>query len=221
MIRVRTKDREFTAHDGSVLRGFLRSMCGKDGRLTDEVLIRCMVPFRKEKAEDGQESFRWTFSSYDVDRCLERVDPEGWELENYRSNPVVLWAHDAAIPAIGYAVDVDKGKDLSGRVVFNEKEFDQFGWSIGQRVKFGSIRSGSVGFLVKEVEFVDHREKPEEKADLIFRRQELLEFSICNVPANPLALMKEASAGAEKSADVERRFYFTGKGGIIEQRENR
>ena len=221
MIIVKTKDREFTADDGSVHMSFLKSKCGKDGKLTDDVYIRCMVPFRKEKAADGKESYRWVFSSYDVDRCMERVDPAGWELENYKMNPVVLWAHDATIPAIGYAEELQSDTELSGSVVFNEKEFDAFGWSIGQRVKFGSIRSGSVGFLVKEVEFVNHREKPDEKADIIFRKQELLEFSICNVPANPLALMKAEKAGAERTAPEKKHFYFTSKGGFIEQRENR
>ena len=78
------------------------------------------------------------------------------------------------------------------------------------RVKYGSIKSGSVGFLVKEIEFVNHKEKPEEKADIIFRKQELLEFSICNVPANPLALMKQS--GEEETAAEKKHFYFLGNG---------
>lgn len=210
MMIVRTKENGLTAYDGNMLMKFLKGMCGKDGKLTEEVYIRCMVPFRKQEAGDGKESFEWTFSSYDVDRCMERVDPDGWELENYRMNPVVLWAHDATIPAIGYAESVEKGEDLTGRVVFNEKEFDEFAWGIAQRVKYGSIRSGSVGFLVKEVEFVNHKEKPEEKADIIFRKQELLEFSICNVPANPLALMKQSVE--EGTAAEKKHFYFLGNG---------
>jgi hypothetical protein len=35
---------------------------------------------------------------------------------------------------------------------------------------------------------------------LIFRKQELLEFSICNVPANPFALVK--SANTETTQDL-------------------
>jgi len=44
---------------------------------------------------------------------------------------------------------------------------------------------------VKEIEFIDRKENPEETCDLIIRKQELLEFSICNVPANPFALRDE------------------------------
>ena len=38
-----------------------------------------------------------------------------------------------------------------------------------------------------EAEVVNHRANPEDTADVIYRKQELLEFSICNIPANPFA----------------------------------
>ena len=79
-------------------------------------------------------------------------------------------------------------KVLSGDIIFNPKEADEFGYGIGQRVKAGSIRTGSVGFRVDEVEFCDS-EKSESR--IIYRKQELLEFSICNIPANPFALMTD------------------------------
>jgi HK97 family phage prohead protease len=74
-------------------------------------------------------------------------------------------------------------------VFFNDKEYDAFGWSIGQRVKAGVIRAGSVGFRVIEIEIPD-KATAQDGTSLIFRKQELLEFSICNVPANPFALAK-------------------------------
>ena len=73
---------------------------------------------------------------------------------------------------------------LEGDIVFNDKEFDEFGWSIGQRVKCGALRCGSVGFIAEEVEFLEAKDR---ECDLIFRKQELLEFSICCVPSNPFA----------------------------------
>ena len=105
-------------------------------------------------------------------------------------NPVVEWSHRYDIPAIGkmegLTID-DKG--LHGLVFFNSKEYDPFGWSIGQRVKAGVIRAGSVGFRVMEIE-IPSKEDSKDGTSLIFRKQELLEFSICNVPANPFALAK-------------------------------
>ena len=140
--------------------------------------------------DEGQESFGWTLSTFDLDRFGERVDPAGWEFSHFSRNPVVQWAHRFDIPAIGkiegLAVD---GEGLHGVVVFNDKSFDPFGWSIGQRVKAGVIRAGSVGFRVLEIE-IPSKADSRDGASLIFRKQELLEFSICNVPANPFALAK-------------------------------
>jgi len=81
-----------------------------------------------------------------------------------------------------------EGLSLSGEVVFNEKEVDPFGWGIGQRVAAGAIRAGSVGFLVHKVEI----QEAGGESRLIFRAQELLEFSLCNVPSNPYALHQGA-----------------------------
>ncbi len=126
----------------------------------------------------------WIMSTFDTDRDFERIDPSGWNLEKYIQNPVILWSHDYYIPAIGYAENVKTESVLEGDVFFNNRDYDEFGWSIGQRVKNGSLRCGSVGFMVEEVEFLDSKDKD---CDLIYRKQELLEFSICCVPANPFA----------------------------------
>jgi HK97 family phage prohead protease len=141
----------------------------------------------------------WTFSTFDLDRFDERIDPAGWDFKRYLENPVIQWAHRYDIPAIGRADGLctdDKG--LHGSIVFNDRDYDTFGWSIGQRVRAGVIRAGSVGFRVLEVELPD-KEAGKDGTTLIFRKQELLEFSICNVPANPYALMK--AAGPEGSGD--------------------
>jgi hypothetical protein len=206
---------QFQNVSGAVLMEFLKQNSTKAGRVTKHIELMQFVPFVKEKdTSDNSNCFKWVYSNFAVDRCLERVDPAGWELKNYMENPVVLWAHNNQIPAIGYSLNIDKGAELSGTVQFNEKEFDEFGWSIGQRVKFGSIRSGSVGFLVKEIEFIDHTKTPDEKADVIFRNQELLEFSICNVPANPYALKKDAVQIPKKKEVKSFNFFDNFLGGI-------
>ncbi len=133
----------------------------------------------------AKDNFHWIMSTFDTDRDFEKVDPTGWDLKNYLENPVVLWSHDYSIPAIGIAKNVQAEKQLEGDIVFNDKEFDEFGWSIGQRVKAGVLRCGSVGFRVDELEFLEAKDRD---CDLIYRKQELLEFSICCVPANPFAV---------------------------------
>jgi hypothetical protein len=51
-----------------------------------------------------------------------------------------------------------------------------------------------VGFRILEIEIPD-KETGKDGTTLIFRKQELLEFSICNVPANPFALTKTIAGG--------------------------
>lgn len=147
------------------------------GKLSPKVEVFKSIDVQKD-------SFHWVMSTFDVDRDFEKVDPAGWNLKNYLANPVILWSHDYSIPAIGYAENMKADTVLEGDIVFNSKEFDEFGWSIGQRVKVGALRCGSVGFIAEEVEFLESKDR---ECDLIFRKQELLEFSICCVPANPFA----------------------------------
>ena len=147
------------------------------GKLSTQVEVFKSIDVQKD-------SFHWVMSTFDVDRDFEKVDPSGWNLKNYLANPVILWSHDYSIPAIGYAENVKADTVLEGDIVFNSKEFYDFGWSIGERVKAGALRCGSVGFIAEEVEFLESKDR---ECDLIFRKQELLEFSICCVPANPFA----------------------------------
>jgi phage head maturation protease len=68
-------------------------------------------------------------------------------------------------------------------------------------VQAGVIRAGSVGFRVIEIEIPD-KETAKDGTSLIFRKQELLEFSICNVPANPFALAKSIEAAKTETTQA-------------------
>jgi HK97 family phage prohead protease len=189
---VRTKTGEYRAEDRAVLLDFLgvkKEAAGPQAVSPDVELI-ASVPCRLTAESETVECLSWTLSTFDLDRFGERIDPAGWEYKRYRDNPVVEWAHRYDIPAIGKIEGLtadDNG--LHGLVIFNGKDYDPFGWAIGQRVKDGVIRAGSVGFRVIEIELPD-KETGKDGTTLIFRKQELLEFSICNVPANPFALCK-------------------------------
>jgi len=168
-------------------------------KVTQNIELIASVPFCLSEETKIENGFLWTLSTFDLDRFGERVDPNGWDFLQYQKNPVVEWAHRYDIPAIGKMEGLkidDNG--LHGIVIFNSKDYDTFGWSIGERVKNGVIRAGSVGFRVMEIEIPD-RKTQEDGTALIFRKQELLEFSICNVPANPFALAKIKNENNEKS----------------------
>jgi len=199
---IRTKSGEFRAGDTSVLLDFLgvkKEAAGVQKTTGDVELIES-VPFCLAAGVDAGQGFPWTLSTNDLDRFCERIDPQGWDFSQFIKNPVVEWAHRYDIPAIGKIEGLvfdDKG--LHGLVVFNDKSFDAFGWSIGERVKAGVIRAGSVGFRPIEIE-IPSKEDGKDGTSLIFRKQELLEFSICNVPANPFALAKSTTNEKSDSA---------------------
>jgi uncharacterized protein len=220
---LRTKSGNFQAGNASLLLDFLgvkKETAGIQKVCADVELI-ASVPFHL--TADGEtdkglsaipDGIAWTLSTYDLDRFGERIDPQGWDFKRYMNNPIVEWAHRYDIPAIGkiegLTVD-DKG--LHGVVIFNGKEYDAFGWSIGERVKAGVIRAGSVGFRVMEIE-IPSKEDGKDGTSLIFRKQELLEFSICNVPANPYALAK-TNIEADKTETKEKLNCPTFWGGLI------
>jgi HK97 family phage prohead protease len=208
---IRNKSGEYRVDNSAVLLDFLgvKETAGVQKVAADVELI-ASVPFALTAGgEEAGDGVAWTLSTFDLDRFRERIDPAGWDYKRYLDNPVVEWAHRYDIPAIGKAdsLYVDE-KGLHGLVIFNDKEYDRFGWAIGERVKRGVIRAGSVGFRVIEIE-IPPKEDRKDGTALIFRKQELLEFSICNVPANPFALAKgneQLKMNTEQCTDV-RRFW--------------
>jgi HK97 family phage prohead protease len=198
---IRTKSGVYRAGNASVLLDFLGVKKEAAGlqKISGDVELITSVPFQLAADVETGQGFPWTLSTFDLDRFGERIDPQGWDFKRFVNNPVVQWAHRYDIPAIGkiegLAID-DEG--LHGLVFFNSKEYDPFGWGIGQRVKAGVIRVGSVGFRPVEIE-IPSKEDSRDGTSLIFRKQELLEFSICNVPANPYALANEK--GKEKKEE--------------------
>jgi HK97 family phage prohead protease len=200
---VRTKNGCFQTGNVTALLDFLGVKKETSGiqKVSGDVELLSAVPFCLSTNVE-EKGIAWTFSTFDLDRYHERIDPMGWDFSQFVKNPVIEWAHRYDIPAIGKAENLFIDENgLHGVVVFNDKEYDPFGWSIGERVKAGVIRAGSVGFRVLEIE-IPSREDSKDGTDLIFRKQELLEFSICNVPANPFALAKEERKMKKEKSNV-------------------
>lgn len=147
--------------------------------------------------EVDRENYRvyFTFSSDAVDRHGEVIDQAGWRLENYLKNPVVLWGHDQRQFPIGKAEDlaVRDGK-LGGWVRFAYKENPDAA-VVFELVAGGYLNAGSVGFMNMKWMY-------DEDNDLLtLLENELYEFSIVNVPANPDALAKAYTDLKEKGID--------------------
>ncbi len=117
------------------------------------------------------------------DRKGDVIDPNGWELEGYRRNPVFLWAHDRSIPPIGQSrrIWVEAGA-LHAVIEFAATDFAR---EVAELYLRGFMRGVSVGFLPLDVET---REASNGRRGYLYRRQELLEISAVPVPMHSDAL---------------------------------
>jgi HK97 family phage prohead protease len=135
---------------------------------------------------------RFRFSDGSIDLMDDQLDPLGWELENFRRNPIVSWSHDTSIPPIGRVVYIYKNSvELGGDIEFARPEVSEFADEIFRLVDAGFVNACSVGFLPLEWEWADDPDRP---FGINFKRQRLLEVSIVPVPALPSALIDGRSA---------------------------
>lgn len=120
-------------------------------------------------------------SSGKKDRMGDILNPDGWELTNYRKNPVILWAHNQFEPPVAKADKVwveDKELKIKGK--WAPIPFAQ---ELRKLVEGGFLNALSVGFMpLKEPQAT-------KEGGFKFESQELLEISWVNVPALPSALV--------------------------------
>lgn len=166
---------------------------------TDEegnVEIECLIFKDAGLMVNTDKTINWTLSDETIDRDFERFDSTGWQLKEFKKNPVLQWSHDDTIPAIGKVINPRvKEERLVGKIEFDID--DAFAQKIERKVRAGYISAGSVGFYPIKVEIPDDDKdsKGRNSLRLIYRKQELREFSICNVPANPNALIESPDKG--------------------------
>lgn len=127
-----------------------------------------------------------------VDREGEVLSADGWQLDNFKRNPVMLWAHNPFEPPIGKWKNirmrtVDGKKKLTMEPDFHRKS--ELSKLIADLVEGGyPPQTVSVGF------------RPFEKQGNVFTKQELLETSFVNIPANPEATQLALSRGFNEHA---------------------
>ena len=138
---------------------------------------------------------RFVVSTPNPDRENDTVALDGWELVNYRRNPVVLWGHDQDCLPIGRAIDIGiEDGALKASVQFVPASVPHVGEkaeAVLWLCQNGFLSATSVGFRPLDYDIAvdrDHREGWFPPMD--FKRQELLEFSIVTIPANAEALIE-------------------------------
>lgn len=153
-----------------------------------------------ENEEDGVVEAVVASSSV-LDRQGDIIEQDGWELKNFKKNPVILWGHNVREerPPIGKAEKVwIEGAGKAAKLMFKAKfdMADAFAADIYRKVKEGFLSMVSVGFLPMDWEQMKGGGDDPFGGNR-FTKQELLEISFVPVPANPQAAVQIRSMGAE------------------------
>jgi HK97 family phage prohead protease len=125
-------------------------------------------------------------STNNTDRVGDVIETEAWTkggLQNYLNNPVILFNHDYNQP-IGRAITLgtnDNGLQLKAKIAKSAGH-------VGELIKEGVLGAFSVGFRVKDAEYMT------ETDGYKIKDAELLEVSVVTVPANQAATFSLAKS---------------------------
>ena len=125
-------------------------------------------------------------STNNTDRVGDIIESEAWTkggLQNYLNNPVILFNHDYNQP-IGRAIELgtnDNGLQLKAKIAKSAGH-------VGELIKEGVLGAFSVGFRVKDAEYMT------ETDGYKIKDAELLEVSVVTVPANQAATFSLAKS---------------------------
>ncbi|MDI6872093.1 MAG: HK97 family phage prohead protease [Bacillota bacterium] len=146
-----------------------------------------------KQVEGEQQTLLFVISTGIVDRDQDTINPDGWKLDNYLKNPVVLWAHDYASPPVARALATwVENQKLMSKAEFTPRDLYPFGHMVYEMYANGFLRATSVGFNPVKWQFSEDR-----KYGVDFLEQELLEYSCVPVPANPEALIAASAKGID------------------------
>ena len=140
-------------------------------------------------------------SSEDVDRYGDIIRSDGWQLDNFRTNPVLLFGHRSRELPIGRVNNIytNDAKQLIAEAEFASKEVNDFADSVYKMVKAGFLNGASVGFAPTKMPNDIKDPTTNAWTGYEFIAQELLELSVVSIPALPGALAIARSLGIDES----------------------
>ena len=171
----------------------------EEGKSMNKVFNLTSV-FKAQPTDDGTVKIQGYASTNDTDRAGDVIEKDAWlqgGLENFKNNPILLFNHDYNSP-IGKATGLevtDKGLKIDGVI-------SKSAGKIAEMVKEGILGAFSVGFRVKDADYI------EETDGLRIKDAELFEVSVVSVPANQSAIFSVAKSfdSDEEYADWKKQF---------------
>ena len=139
------------------------------------------------------EDIEFVISTASVDRHGTVLDPNGWMLDNFRSNPIMAYQHNTHSTdpddIIGtWDLRIENGQ-LVGKPIFEDAELNPKADKIRREIEAGTLRAVSVGFIPTDARW-GTKSRGEDPNVLYLDQNELLEVSIVAVPSNPDALKR-------------------------------
>jgi HK97 family phage prohead protease len=145
---------------------------------------------RRAKTESG---YDFILSDASVDRYGDIIETEGWQLANFKKNPIALFGHDPLFP-------VGKWRNIkvNDNALRGSLEIAPLGTSdrideIRKLVDANILCSVSVGFSPLEYE-----PRTGDEFGYVYTKQELIECSLVSIPANSNALLQVKSLGISR-----------------------
>lgn len=177
------------------------------------------VEEKKLKEWDEMRYREFIISSSAKDRHRTVVDVNKWDLTRYALNPIVGYMHDVYGGRMCSPDDPDtligtskvwfeegkvsdklpEGKYLMGGVTFETEEVNPLAEKIFKKVKSGSLRMTSVGFMeIGQGKFGEGEERAGGNDETYYYAgQELLEWSIVKIPSNSTAVARTITNQAD------------------------
>lgn len=122
-----------------------------------------------------------TITTSTLDRQLDEVVPEGADFTAYLRNPVVLFGHDHTALPVGTttSLSVVAGQGVQAR--WSWLQGDAFADRVRNAFEQGALRAASIGFVPRE-------SQNNRRGGRCYTKWELVEWSLCSVPANAEAI---------------------------------
>jgi phage head maturation protease len=181
-----------------------------------EEIVRAGFAMLPKAVDEKTRTATHLISTDAIDRVGDMIDATGWDLKNYRRNPIVLMNHDHDVKSIIGAGTVRAGDDgLWATTQFSDIGAGSLAFHL---VAEGYARAWSVGFTSQEKHGVAEGARAgcaackaarkaqlkdvEEDAVYVrgnhYAKQELLEYSLVTVPMNPDAISAYEARGFKR-----------------------
>lgn len=145
------------------------------------------------------------------DRYGDVIEAKGANFDNYKKNPVIMFAHNYGSMPVGnsikYGIDKSKGFVWAWGL-FPDRTVDSTGWGdlTYKMARAGFLKACSVGLIPHEAKIPKTESEAKEmgvgKWGIRITKWDVLEWSPCGIPANPNALQNMFTGKTQKSLGV-------------------